>query len=83
MEVTRLLDEAVTSPDIWGATHPVTQEDLMHTMHGIKASIISQPCSQLFTLAYMNTVRGMVESFHPLTTKPTASANTQEKDIFI
>jgi len=28
-------------------------------------------------------IRGLVETFRPLTTKPTASADMQEKDIFV
>jgi len=39
--------------------------------------------TQLSTPTYANAIRGLVETFRPLTTKPTASADMQEKDIFV
>src|SRR5882672_4737389 len=52
-------------------------------MEDIKASISTQPHPQHSTSTYTNVVRGSTEVFQPLTTKPTVSANTQERDIFV
>jgi len=74
------LDEAISSPDPLGSTWLATQEDLNHTVDDIKASIGTQllcpPPS-----SYANDIKGPAKTFHPLTSKPTASAEAQERDI--
>jgi len=39
--------------------------------------------AQHFTLTYANAARSSTEAFQPHTNKPTASADMQEKDIFV
>jgi len=81
--ITKLLDEAVANPEPLGNACLATQEDLRHAVDNIKALIGTQPYGHLAFPTYASATRGLTEPFHPLTMKPVASTEAQERDIFV
>jgi len=85
LSYTKLLDKAILVPKPPNNTCPATQEDLKQAVKDIKASLSSHLYSfpAINSQTYASAVRGPTESFLPLTTKPSAPTEVQEKEILI